>query len=121
MSNHRLVYSTGAGRVCPNCGLPEPRCSCKRKPLREALHAVASDGIVRIRRETQGRKGKTVSVVQGLPLDESALDELARSLKQHCGTGGTVKEGTIIIQGDHRERLREELARRGYTVKLAGG
>ncbi len=121
MSNHRLVYSTQTGRVCPRCGRPAAQCNCKKQPVAEKGPPSPRDGIVRIRRETQGRKGKTVSVIHGLPLDAPGLDDLARTLKQRCGSGGSVKEGTIVIQGDHRERLVEELSRHGYTVKLAGG
>ena len=107
--------------MCPNCGRPDAQCSCKKKPAGETPRPVPADGIIRIRRETQGRKGKTVSVIHGLPLSGGALEDLARILKQRCGTGGTAKEGTIVIQGDHRERLREALVQSGYTVKLAGG
>jgi len=121
MSNHRLVYSTETGRTCPRCGRPADRCSCKKQPAREAPRPFPADGVVRIQREKQGRKGKTVTVIHGLPLDSGALDDLARIMKQRCGTGGTVKDAMIVIQGDHRERLREELQKQGYTVKLAGG
>jgi len=80
-----------------------------------------SDGTVRVARETKGRKGKGVTLVTGVPLDEQALEALAKELKQKCGTGGAVKDGVIEIQGDHRDRLVEELQRRGYRVKKAGG
>ena len=121
MSNHRLVYSTESGRVCPQCGQPVSRCSCGKRGPVEKAPVFPADGRVRIRRETQGRKGKTVSVIYGLGADSSRLNVLARALKQCCGSGGTVKEGTIVIQGDHCDRLREELENMGYTVKLAGG
>jgi translation initiation factor 1 len=121
MANHRLVYSTETGRVCPRCSRPAAQCSCKKQPAVEKARAFPADGIVRIQRETHGRKGKTVSVIHGLPGDNSRLEELARILKQRCGTGGTVKDGTIVIQGDHRERLKSALMELGYTIKLAGG
>lgn len=121
MSNHRLVYSTETGRACPRCGRPMAQCGCQKQPARETPRPFPADGIVRIRRETQGRKGKTVNVIQGLSQTGAGLDDLARILKQRCGTGGTVKDGTIVIQGDHRQRLQEELVKLGYTVKLAGG
>lgn len=101
----RLVYSTDAGRIVQTV-----------KP-----QAIETDGIVRIRRETKGRKGKGVSLVSGLDLDEAALKTLAKQLKQKCSTGGTIKDGVIEIQGDHRDTLKAELEKLGHTVKLAGG
>ena len=76
---------------------------------------------MRVRRETKGRGGKTVTTVSGLPLASDALSALARELKQRCGSGGTARDGVIEIQGDHRPALVRELEGRGYTVKLAGG
>ncbi len=81
----------------------------------------AGNGIVRVARETKGRRGKGVTVITGLPLPREGLERLARELKQKCGAGGTVKGNTIEIQGDHRDLLMEELKRRGYTVKRSGG
>lgn len=112
----RLVYSSETGRICPECGQPVARCACTSAGKRPA-----GDGVVRVRRETKGRGGKTVSVVTGVPLDETGLKNLAGELKKRCGTGGTLKDGVIEIQGDHRELLVAELTRRGYRVKLAGG
>ena len=80
-----------------------------------------ADGIARIRRETGGRGGKTVTTVSGVPLDSTGLAALARRLKAACGTGGTVKEGVIELQGDQREQLAALLAREGIRSKLAGG
>ena len=80
-----------------------------------------SDGIVRVRREVKGRKGKTVTTITGIPLDEERLHELASELKRQCGTGGSVKDGLIIIQGDHCDNLIALLQKKGYTVKRAGG
>ena len=77
--------------------------------------------MVRVSRVTQGRGGKAVSVISGLPLDEAALAALAKELKQRCGSGGTVREGTIEIQGEHRDKLVAELAQRGYAARRAGG
>lgn len=112
----RLVYSTEHGRVCRACGKPERGCVCgKGRP------PVKNDGIVRVSRETKGRKGKGVTVVTGVPLDEAGLLALAKRLKQQCGCGGTVKDGVIEIQGDHRDALVAELTQQGYTVKRAGG
>ncbi len=81
----------------------------------------ATDGVVRIRRESKGRGGKTVTVVTGIPLPVEALRELAGELKRRCGSGGTVKEGIVEIQGDHADLLLAELQTRGFTVKRAGG
>jgi len=76
---------------------------------------------VRVSRETKGRKGKGVTVVTGVVLPDAQLKRLAKELKQSCGSGGTVKQETIEIQGDHRDRIVEELIRRGYQAKRSGG
>jgi translation initiation factor 1 len=111
-----IVYSTQHGRMCPACGKPIDECICRQdKPL------PAGDGIVRVARETKGRKGKAVTVVTGIPLAEQELQKLATGLKRKCGAGGTVKGHTIEIQGDHRDLLVTELTKRGYPVKRAGG
>jgi translation initiation factor 1 len=111
-----LVYSTVHGTMCPACNQPIANCLCyKNKPLPK------TDGIVRIFRDTKGRKGKCVTVITGLPLSKEACSLLLQKLKKRCGSGGTVKDYTIEIQGDHREVLQKELAGLGYRVKLAGG
>lgn len=115
-SDTPLVWSSELGRVCPGCGKAAVSCSCARKQARPA-----GDGIVRVRRESKGRGGKTVTVVTGVAGDEAALKLLSGELKRRCGTGGTVKDGEIEIQGDHCDLLVGELARRGFTVKRAGG
>jgi len=112
----RVVYSTGLGNVCPGCRRPLPDCAC-----RKADGSLARDRTVRVSREVAGRKGKGVSVVTGLPLAGAELEALAGDLKRRCGSGGTVRDGRIEIQGDHRDLLVAELGRRGYTVKRAGG
>lgn len=89
-------------------------------PVRKQM-GVPQDGIVRIHRETKGRGGKGVCIITGLSLTEAELQEMAKKLKQHCGTGGTVKERTIEIQGDHREKIKLYLEKIGHQVKLAGG
>ncbi|HEY4366587.1 MAG TPA: translation initiation factor Sui1 [Steroidobacteraceae bacterium] len=112
-----IVYSTGIGQRCPNCQRAIAGCVCKKgtpgKP--------AADGVVRVSRETQGRKGKGVTIISGLGLPPSELDALATELKKRCGSGGTVADSRIEIQGDHRDRLVEELTRRGWKTKRAGG
>jgi len=112
----RLVYSSDSGRHCPDCGAPTDDCTCKT-----ASTVPAGDGVVRIRRETKGRKGRAVTVVTGVPLTGSDLKDLAKRLKQLCGSGGTVRGGDIEIQGDHRDRIVDELARKGWSVKRSGG
>ncbi|MCL5425053.1 MAG: translation initiation factor Sui1 [Gammaproteobacteria bacterium] len=114
-----LVYSTEHGKTCPACRAALDACLCEEASEQQRLAAL--DGIVRIRRETSGRKGKGVTTVSGIPLPGDELKTLAKSLKKRCGTGGAVKDGVIEIQGDHRDTLREALSALGYRVKLAGG
>jgi translation initiation factor 1 len=110
------VYSTEHGRLCPDCGKPQTQCVCRQsRPLAKG------DGLVRVARETKGRKGSGVTLITGLPLAAGGLRQLASQLKQRCGSGGTVKDGSIEIQGDHRDILCEELKKLGYRVKRAGG
>lgn len=112
-----LVYSTDSGRICPDCRQPQARCTCK-----QARAVPAGDGIVRVSRETKGRAGKGVTLVKGVPLAEPELIALGKELKAACGSGGTVKDGVIEVQGDHRERVIELLRKKGaWTVKQAGG
>ncbi|WP_110684840.1 translation initiation factor Sui1 [Salinicola aestuarinus] len=114
-----LVYSTEHGETCPTCRRPLAECECAAQA--ESARIAALDGIVRIRRETSGRKGKGVTTVSGVPLADTELKALAKTLKKRCGTGGAVKEGVIEIQGDHRDVLKAELESQGFQVKLAGG
>ncbi len=116
-SNSRLVYSDSLGKICPECQQPVKQCRCKKKQA----SARPSDGIVRIARETKGRKGKGVTLINGVPLAGEELKTLAKTLKQKCGTGGTLKDGVIEIQGDHRDLLLGLLQQQGWTVKKAGG
>ncbi len=104
--NSRLVYSTETGRI---------------KEEKPAASIPQGDGIVRIRRETAGRNGKGVTTISGIPVDETELKNIAKALKQTCGVGGSVKDGVIEIQGDQREKIKADLEKRGFTVKLAGG
>lgn len=112
-----LVYSTDVGERCPNCLRPVRECVCKKGTPGKS----SSDGIVRVSRETQGRKGKGVTVVTGLGLPPAELDTLATELKKRCGSGGSAADGRIEIQGEHRDRLVEELTRRGWKAKRVGG
>ncbi|EOD81214.1 Translation initiation factor SUI1-related protein [Grimontia indica] len=104
--NSRLVYSTDSGRIKEE----------KQAPVREK-----GDGIVRIQRQTKGRKGKGVCLVTGLEIDDAALKLVAAELKKVCGCGGAVKDGVIEIQGDKRDQIKAYLEKKGHTVKLAGG
>ena len=113
--NYRSVYSTEHGKMCPRCEKPIAGCVCKQKQT-----VPQGDGIVRVGRETKGRKGKGVTLISGIPLDNNELKRLAKQLKQKCGTGGTIKAGVIEIQGDHRNTLMEELKKLGYSVKRSG-
>jgi len=111
-----VVYSSEFGRMCPGCGKPAKNCVCRKNSA-----PPAGDGVVRVRRESKGRGGKTVMVITGLPVDGDALNKLAGELKRSCGCGGTSKDGVIEIQGDHGEQILAELAKRGYKAKRAGG
>lgn len=112
----RIVYSSSGSSKCLDCGRRADKCRCDRKPATSA----PGDGIVRVSRQTKGRKGKGVTVVTGVPLEGAALKALAKQLKGRCGSGGTVRDGVIEIQGDHRD-LVVELLSADYTVKRAGG
>jgi len=120
MKNSRLVYSTENGRICPQCRKPLTDCECKKSKA-AAGRPAETDGVIRIRKESKGRKGKTVSVIWGFDLDAAKLGLLAKQMKKRCGTGGSVKAGRVIMQGDHREQLKAFLEEQGYKVKLAGG
>ena len=111
-----LVYSTEGGRMGPACRKPVADCACGRPKA-----TGSADGIVRVSRETQGRAGKGVTVIRGLALEPAALAELGKRLKASCGTGGTVKDGVVELQGDHRDAAVESLLKQGWTVKRAGG
>ena len=111
-----LVYSTESGRMCPDCRQPVAQCTCKlNKPL------PTGDGIVRVSCETKGRGGKAVTLVKGVLVDAAALEQLGKQLKAACGSGGTVKDGVIEVQGDHVERVMAALQKLGHKVKRAGG
>ena len=118
MSQNRVVYDSDVGRLdrCTRCSRRQEACSCP--PARQQPRG---DGIVRVSRERGGRKGKTVTVVTGLPGDAAALAQVATTLKRLCGSGGTVAGDNVEIQGDHRERVAAKLTELGHKVKLAGG
>jgi translation initiation factor 1 len=116
VNNSRLVYSTDAEII----GNRKPQAAGKNPaPVKGPPPGFPDDGVVRISREKGGRGGKTVTMVRGLPAED--LEARAQELKRACGAGGTVRDGAIEIQGDHRQRLQEKLVALGYKVKLAGG
>lgn len=114
--NSSPVFSSHGGRLCPKCGNPVKQCTCKAQ-----TSGSAADARVRVSKETKGRKGKGVTLVTGLPMHPDGLKDLARELKQKCGSGGTVKKGIIEIQGDHRDVIVKELQDKGYAAKKSGG
>lgn len=110
-----LVYSTEVGRTCPVCRQAIAACICK------AVQRPVGDGVVRVSRETKGRAGKGVTLVRGVPLGDEELNALGKKLKATCGSGGTVKDGVIEVQGDHVDKVMVALVAQGFKVKRAGG
>lgn len=113
-----LVYSTSGGKICKKCRKPIRQCICREITAEKIFK---NDGIVRVGRETKGRKGKGVTVVTGIPLPADDLLHFAATLKRKCGCGGTVRNGVIEIQGDKRDLLIDELVKQGFRVKRSGG
>ena len=120
----KIVYSTEHDNTCPSCGKTLKNCNCKEnKQPKKAENKTnqPKDGVVRVSRETKGRKGKGVTLITGLPITLDQMKELSKELKQKCGTGGTVKNAVIEIQGDHRDAIVDLLQQKGFTAKRAGG
>lgn len=113
-----IVYRSDLGRICPGCRRPLAQCACKDVRGKSVRPGTAA---VRVARATHGRGGKVVSVITGVPLGDVELNALAAELKKRCGSGGTVRDGVIEIQGEHRDTLVAELVRRGYAARRAGG
>jgi translation initiation factor 1 len=114
-----LVYSTESGRMCPECRQPLAACQCKQQARAATL--AQGDGVTRVSRESKGRGGKVVTLVRGLALDDAALAALGKQIRSQCGSGGTVKDGVIEVQGDHCDRVVTLLVAAGHRVKRAGG
>jgi translation initiation factor 1 len=114
-NNNPTVYSTESGRICPDCGKPIAECICHKQ------QRLSGDGIIRVQRDSKRRKGKTVTLVSGVPLEDEPLRQLLSDLKRLCGSGGTFKDGIIEIQGDHRDTVFDALKKKGFNVKKAGG
>ncbi len=110
-----MVYSTELGRTCPTCRRSLHECQCRDTTM------PVGDGRVRVSRDVKGRGGKGVTVITGLPLSAAELDQLATTLKKRCGSGGTVRNGTIEVQGEHRDLIMAELEKLGYAPKRSGG
>lgn len=110
-----LVYSTDSGRMCPDCRQSTDACRCAETVLPQG------DGVAKVRRETKGRGGKTVTTVSGLVLAPDALKALAKRMKARCGCGGSLKDGVIEIQGDQVELLCQWLSDEGFKAKRSGG
>ena len=109
-----LVYSSGAGKMCPGCGWPAAQCQCSKKTTSETVPARI---VAKLRIEKKGRGGKTVTVVFNLPRNDAFLKSLCQELKRTCGTGGAVADDTIELQGDLRDRVRDALQQKGFVVK----
>src|SRR3984885_10826338 len=112
----RIVYSTGVGTLCPNCRRAVRECVCPK-----GAPGAARIGTVRVGRETKGRAGKGVTTVMRRPLPPSHIDALAAQLKKRCGSGGTVRDGVIEVQGDHRDTIVAALVKLGWPAKKSGG
>ncbi len=115
MSSSSLVYSTDQGRVCPDCKQALQHCRCADNLVYPAQE------IIKLRLETKGRKGKGVTLIEGLGGTEAELKALTKTLKQTCNCGGALKDGIVEIQGNHRDTLKAWLEKQGRKVKLAGG
>ena len=112
----RIIYSTGIGNLCPNCRRPVRECVCPK-----GAPGAAKAAAVRVGRETKGRAGKGVTTIAGLPMSAADIESLAANLKKRCGSGGTVREGVIEIQGDHCDVIVAELVKLGWPAKKSGG
>jgi len=122
--SERLVYSTDEGRIdaCPRCGLPYKQCHCDQSSAGQGRNLPKkTDSIVRVMRDRKHRGGKTVTVITGVPASNEAIATLAQQLKKLCGSGGTVKDGVIEVQGDHCDKIIARLTELGHKVKRAGG
>lgn len=112
-----IVWSSDNGRMCPDCGKPKDICICSKSDKARQ----SADGKVRIMRDKKGRGGKVVTVIEGIPLGGKDLKSFAKSLKKKCGAGGTIKDGTVEIQGDNIEKLFPILEKKGWNVVRVGG
>ncbi len=123
MGNERVVWVTGAGQVryCSKCGQPEGECRCREERRMGASSAVPRDGFVRLALDRKQRRGKSVTIISGLPGNLAQLTALAQEFRRLCGAGGSLKEGNIEVQGDHRDKVEARLLALGYKIKRVGG
>ena len=124
--NERVVWVTGAGQIryCSRCGKPEGECRCReQKRMGDSTAAMSAprDGFVRLALDRKQRRGKAVTVISGVPGDLAQLTALAQQLRKLCGAGGSLKEGNIELQGDHRDKVEAKLTTLGYKIKRVGG
>jgi translation initiation factor 1 len=122
VGNERVVWVTGAGQVryCKTCGKPEGKCRCAEQ-RRMGTVATPKDGYVRLSLDRKQRRGKAVTLVANVPGDLAQLIALAQELRKLCGAGGSLKEGVIELQGDHRNKVEARLLALGYKIKRVGG
>ena len=111
---NKLVYSTDRGRICPECDYAIDDCQCNDSA------AILGSGKVKIQLETKGRKGKGVTLIKELAMTADELKVLGKKLKNHCGVGGSVKDGVIEIQGDQRQKVLDFLTGIDIKAKIAG-
>ena len=123
VGNERVVWVTGAGQVsyCSKCGQPEGECRCREERPKGASSFDPRDGFVRLALDRKQRRGKSVTIISGLPADLAQLTALAQEFRKLCGAGGALKEGNIELQGDHRDKVEARLLALGYKIKRVGG
>ena len=123
MGNERVVWTTGAGQIryCSGCGKPEGECRCRDERRLGAAASAPRDGFVRLSLDRKQRRGKAVTIIAGLPGDLVQLTALAQQLRRLCGAGGSLKDGNIELQGDHRDKVEARLLALGYKIKRVGG
>ena len=123
VGNERVVWVTGAGQVryCSKCGQPEGECRCREERRMGNSSAAPRDGFVRLSLDRKQRRGKSVTIISGLPGDLAQLTALAQEFRRLCGAGGSLKEGNIELQGDHRDKVEARLLALGYKIKRVGG
>jgi len=123
VGNERVVWTTGAGQIryCSKCGKPEGECRCREERRMGSASAAPRDGFVRLSLDRKQRHGKAVTVVAGVPGDLAQLTALAQQLRKLCGAGGSLKDGDIELQGDHRAKVEARLVALGYKIKRVGG
>ena len=123
MGNERVVWVTGAGQIryCSRCGKPENECRCREERRMGSASNEPRDGFVRLSLDRKQRRGKAVTIIANLPGDLAQLTALAQEFRKLCGAGGSLKDGNIELQGDHRDKVEARLKTLGYKIKRVGG